>query len=103
MALGKFEKHEREPEEKTPLSRVQSEKYILLPIAEALGIDKKQLERLKYEPSQICGLLIADIKALQRELKRQKKVYKELQQQRAKDSQALFGFLRGYEARGGTK
>ncbi len=74
--------------------RRQSEKFVLVSISEALGLGKKQLERLKYEPGQISGLCISAIMSLQRENAGFKKTIAAMRETERQNAQALFGFIR---------
>ncbi len=59
---------EKQKEELSFLRR-QSEKNVLLPVAEALGIDKTGLKGLRYNPNRILDKCIDRIERMQSRLK----------------------------------
>jgi len=70
------------------------EKALLWPILESLGVEKKKWEKFKYWPDQLVGLSISCIKEQEREIKKLRKLLKDLQWQYAKVCQASMDYKR---------
>jgi hypothetical protein len=68
------------------------EKTLLWPILESLGVERKKWEKFKYFPDQLVGLSISCVKERDREIKRLKKMLKDLQWEYAKVCQANMNF-----------
>ena len=94
MSFETLEEYNKKQQEHINGLRRQSEKFALIPISEALGLSKKQLERLKYEPGQISGLCISAIKSLQPENACLTKTIDAMRKTEQQNAQELFGFIR---------
>lgn len=103
MSYEALEEYNKKQQEHINRLRRESEKYALIPISEALGLKKKQLERLKYEPGQVCGLCISAIKSLQQENADLKKTCEAMRKTEGQNAQKLFGFVQALAARGGKE
>ena len=98
-SLAKYDAKQREH---IRALRRQSEKFVLVPISEALGLSKKQLERLKYEPGQISGLCISAIRSLQQENTCLKKTIDAMRKTEQQNAQDTFAFAKHVNS-GGNK
>ena len=102
MDFALLEQYDEKQREHIKALRRQSEKFVLIPISETLGLSKKQLKRLKYEPGQISGLCISAIKCLQEENKCLKKTIAAIRKTEQENAQKLFRFVR-HDHDGGEK
>lgn len=78
------------------------EKFILLPIADKLGIERSQLEMLKYEPDQICGIIISSIQAALIHIERLEKKNKKLVQEKESRGQQVLDFISRFDKGGNS-
>ncbi|MEE9397501.1 MAG: hypothetical protein V3V31_10880 [Methylococcales bacterium] len=85
-----FTKKEEEEKKET---RIKNQKYVLLPILDALGLKRKSWEKFKFVPDQMVGLIISCIK--QTEQTRNRLVRRNIQLVREKESQgqAVMDFI----------
>lgn len=102
MAFEMLEKLEMERQKDIERKCQQREKFILLPIADKLGIERSQLEMLKYEPDQICGIIISSIQAALIHIERLEKKNKKLVQEKESRGQQVLDFISRFDKGGNS-
>jgi hypothetical protein len=84
-------KLEREKDRKD--MTVRDQKYVLLPILDALGVSRKSWEKFKFVPDQMVGLIISCIKQTEQTRNRLIKKNKKLVQEKERQGQAVMDFI----------
>lgn len=72
---------------------VRDQKYVLLPILDALGISRKSWEKFKFVPDQMVGLIISCIKQTEQTRNRLVKRNIKLMQEKERQGQAVMDFI----------
>lgn len=82
-------------------TRIKDQKYVLLPILDALGIQRKFWEEFRFLPDQMVGLIISSIKQLEQTRNRLVRRNIELVQQKEKRGQEVLDFMGYFKNDGG--
>lgn len=93
MSFEKLEKLNLEREERFKEERTRDQKYVLIPILDALGVDRKSWEKFKFVPDQMVGLIISCIKQTEQTRNRLIKKNKKLVQEKERQGQAVMDFI----------
>lgn len=81
-------------EKYTREARPREQKYVLLPILDALGVKRKTWEKFKFVPDQMVGLIISCIKQSEQTRKRLTKRNIQLVQEKERQGQAVMDFIK---------
>lgn len=90
-----------EEEERIKEIRTQDQKYVLLPILDALGIPRKSWEKFRFAPDQIVGLIISSIKQSEQTQNRLVRRNINLVQEKEKRGQMVLDFMKKVGNAGG--